>query len=72
MVSLGSHGNFKNPEDRKIFMEGFDYIVKNLNPMSVIIYGTASDKCFKKYRESGISIIQFDSLYATSHDREVV
>lgn len=71
VIAVGTHGNMKNREDREVFLNGFDVIVNILKPIAVVIYGTASDKFFKKYKEAGILIIQFDSEYATSH-KEVV
>ena len=67
IIAVGSHGTMKIIEDRRIFLEGLDVVVKRIEPSYIIIYGTASDKYFKKYKDLGINIIQFDSVYATSH-----
>lgn len=71
VIAVGSHGNLKNPIDRKIFLEGLDVVVKRLQPKAIVVYGSAPDKHFKKYRDAGIGIVQFDSSFATSH-KEVV
>ena len=67
VISIGSHGNLKNRLDREIFLKGVDKIVKTLEPRVIIIYGAAPDKYFRKYKDVGIRIVQFDSDFATSH-----
>lgn len=42
-------------------------MVKQLQPKTIIVYGAAPDLIFKKYKEMGIQIIQFESDYATTH-----
>ena len=71
VIAIGSYGNFKIVEDRKIFLEGLDLVIRRLKPSTIVIYGSAPEKYFKKYRDAGIRIVQFDSNYATSH-KEVV
>ena len=68
---VGSHGNLKIVQDREIFLNGLDVVVKKLQPVAVVVYGAAPEKYFKKYIDAGIRIVQFDSSYATSH-KEVV
>ena len=67
VISIGSHGNLKNRENRKIFLNGLDKIVKTLEPRAIVVYGAAPDKYFNQYKEDGIQIVQFDSDFATSH-----
>ncbi len=67
VISIGSHGNLKNRSDREIFLKGVDEIIKTLEPRVIIVYGSAPDKYFKKYKDAGIRIVQFDSDFATSH-----
>ena len=67
VIAVGSHGNLKKLADREIFLEGLDVVVQILHPTVIIIYGSASDKYFKKYKDSGIKIIQFESECANSH-----
>lgn len=71
VIAIGTHGNLKLLDDRKVFLEGLDEIIKILEPIVIVIYGTAPEKYFKKYREMGIQIVQFDSNFAASH-KEVV
>lgn len=71
VIAVGSHGNLKNPTDRKVFLDGLDTVVKRLQPKTVIVYGAAPEKYFRKYIDAGIAIMQFDSNYANSHKEEV-
>lgn len=71
VIAIGSYGNFKIVEDRKIFLEGLDLVIRRLKPSTIVIYGSAPEKYFKKYRDAGIRIVQFDSNYATSHKENI-
>lgn len=66
-IALGSYGTLKNKEDRRIFVAGLDAIMKILQPTIVVVYGCTPDNIFKKYRDAGVQIIQFESNYASSH-----
>ena len=46
-------------------------IVEIIQPSVIVVYGTANDKYFGKYKERGIQIVQFDSEFASSHKKEV-
>ena len=39
-------------------------VVKRLQPVAIVIYGVAPEKYFKKYKDAGIEIVQFDSDFA--------
>jgi len=65
IIAVGSHGNMKQKEDRRVFLLGFDVIVNILQPSVIIIYGTAPKKYFQKYIDSGIQIVRFESEYST-------
>ena len=64
-IAVGSYGNMKNIEDRKIFLAGLDYIIKKLKPSNLVIYGSLSDEIIAKY--SNTNIVKFNCEYATSH-----
>lgn len=70
-IAVGTYGTIKQKIDRDIFAKGLDIIVKQLYPTVIVVYGSAPESIFKKYKELGIKIIQFDSDYAASR-REVV
>ena len=71
VIALGTHGNMKHKADRDILLAGLDVVVKYLKPSVIIIYGTAPDRYFQKYIDSGIRIIRFESDYSASR-KEVV
>ena len=52
-------------------LEGLDVIVGIIQPSVIVIYGTANNKYFGKYKERGIQIVQFDGEFASSHKKEV-
>ena len=66
-IAVGSHGTLKDPEDRKHFTRGLDVVVKRLEPETIVVYGSAPDAVFGKYRDAGIHIVQFDSETANAH-----
>jgi len=67
VIAFGSLGNIKNKKNREFFLAGFDYAVKKLRPSAVIIYGSAPDRYFGKYKDAGLKIISFESEFAISH-----
>ena len=54
----------KNKADRRIFTEGLEVVVKKLHPIAIIVYGSAPDDIFSKYKESGIIIVPFESEFS--------
>ena len=70
-ISIGSHGCIKIKEDREFFQRGLAYIVEELKPQNIIVYGTAPALIFDQYRQAGINIIQFDSDCALAHRKAV-
>ena len=71
ILKIGSHGTIKNKADREIFLACFEYVINILKPSAIVIYGAMPNKCFQKYIDAGICIVNFESDYAISH-REVV
>ena len=70
VIAIGTYGTMKNLVDRRYLLQGLDVVVERLRPSDIVVYGTAPDKYFHKYRESGIQIHQFDSEYAVTHRKE--
>lgn len=69
VIAIGTHGTMKNKEDRNVFLQGLDRIIEILHPTALVIYGTAHDAYFFKYKEMGIEIYQFESDYSMSQKR---
>ena len=67
-IAVGSHGTLKQSDDRRFFVEGLDGVVRRLKPQTIIVYGRAPESIFGKYKAQGISVVQFDSSFAVSHE----
>lgn len=72
IISIGSHGCIKLISERNYFISGLNYVVNTLNPRIIIVYGSAPDYIFEKYKNIGIKIIQFDSEYMSTHRKKVI
>lgn len=70
-IAVGSHGCMKLARERAYFSRGMDYVVEVLVPKTIIVYGTAPDEVFRKYKDAGIKILQFDSDCMASHRKAV-
>ena len=66
VISIGSHGNIKNKSDRFYFEQGLKYIVDNLSPTTIVVYGKTPDTIFGQFKKAGIQIKTFESDYSTS------
>ncbi len=66
VIAVGSHGTIKNIEDRIIFAQGLEVVVKRLEPRAIIVYGSVPDSIFEKYKDQGITIHHFDSDYGST------
>lgn len=66
-IAVGSHGVLKQKVDRQIFVDGLDVVVRRLKPTSIVVYGSAPDSIFEKYRSQGIRVIAFESDFSRTH-----
>ena len=66
VIAVGSHGTIKNIEDRIIFAQGLEVVVKRLQPIAIVVYGSVPDTIFQKYSDMGISIYHFESDYGSA------
>ena len=69
VVAVGTYGCIKRKEDKVYFKIGLAEMIKRLSPKLIIVYGSAPDKIFKPYKDSGINIIAFESEFAKSGKR---
>lgn len=72
VIAVGSHGTLKNKVDRKIFVNGLESVVSRLHPTVIVVYGSAPDSIFDKYRTQGICIVSFDSEFSKAMRKGVV
>lgn len=70
-IAVGSHGCIKVKEERDFFQQGLAYIVEELKPQRIIVYGTAPISIFGRYQQAGIDIVQFDSDCTLAHRKAV-
>lgn len=68
-IAVGSHGCIKQNSNRGYFIRGLEYVIRTLEPNSIIVYGIAPDKIFAPYKEQGIEIFQFDSDFMNSRKK---
>lgn len=71
-IAVGSHGCIKLCREQEYFVKGLQYAVKELEPKTIVVYGSAPDIIFGKYKNDGITILQFDSDFMTTHQKAVV
>ena len=64
VIAIGTHGTIKNALVREIFVKGLDVVIRRLQPTSIVIYGSAPEYIFSKYREQNIQIIPFESEFS--------
>ena len=70
-ISVGSYGCIKLLQEREYFQQGLSHVVEKLSPKTIVVYGTAPDAIFGKYKDAGIIILQFDSDYMLAHRKAV-
>ena len=70
-IAVGTHGCIKTVEEKRMFIRGLDYVVMELNPENIIVYGRMPDKIFCIAKMYGINLVQFESEFAASHKKEV-
>lgn len=66
-IAVGTNGTIRNPEDRRYFVDGLETIASELDPSSIVVYGSAPDDIFGPYRSAGIKIVQFDCETTSAH-----
>lgn len=67
VIAIGSHGTIKNVSDRKYFVDGLHVVVRILQPIVIVVYGSVPDEIFDEYRLKGIKIVPFESDMALLH-----
>lgn len=70
-IAVGTHGCIKTVEGKRMFIEGFDYVLNRLKPKTVLVYGRMPDKIFCLAKMYGVALVQFESEFSLSHQKEV-
>ena len=61
LIAIGTHGFTQNVQNRHIFREQIEIIVKKLTPSGIVVYGPVSEYLFPPELIKNIPIYQFDS-----------
>lgn len=70
IIAIGTcGGNPKKLIDRNRFNIGMYELIKQLQPHTIIVYGSANYSCFKQLEKQGINIIAFSSETAKAFER---
>lgn len=73
IVAIGTVGGSPRKYiDRPRFEQGIFEMVKQLEPHTIIVYGSANYNCFDNLREQGITIVSFPSQTAQAFERRKV
>ncbi len=69
IISIGSHGCIRAKDERKFFIDGLEHVVKILKPNIILVYGSAPDSIFEKYRNENIKIVLYNSEISYVHPK---
>lgn len=69
ILSVGTIGCLKEKRDWNRFSDGLQEMIKRLRPNTILVYGSAPDELFEKYRSEGISIISYRSRIQLYFDK---
>lgn len=70
IIAIGTVGGGpRKLADRERFETGLYKMVEELSPHTILIYGSANGECFNKLKESGISIVSYQSSTAKVYER---
>ncbi|MBR1729372.1 MAG: DUF4417 domain-containing protein [Selenomonadaceae bacterium] len=70
-ISIGSLGCLKKNEERKFFVAGLEEMMKTLTPKNLIVYGSAPEEIFDRYKNN-TNIIQFPSQISKIYANKVI
>jgi hypothetical protein len=65
-IAIGTYGSMKDREDREIMLQGIKYVVKELVPSNLVIFGSLPKELREDLQNQGINIIIFTSDFAKS------
>jgi hypothetical protein len=69
-VAIGTHGCIKKKQDKYDFQHGLETMIERLYPKIILIYGNAPEKLFAPCVHNGVQLIQFDSEFLSSRNKE--
>ncbi len=69
-IAVGTHGCIKTRREKSMFINGFDYILNELEPQNVVVYGRMPDKIFCMAKLKGVNLLHFESEFGLSRKKE--
>lgn len=67
-IGIGTHGCLRSREDRELFKKGLRFVVSELHPSCIIIYGALPKDISEILEEARISAVHFESEFALSRN----
>jgi hypothetical protein len=72
VVAVGTHGCVKKLQDRAYFERGFIAMLNRIEPPTVVIYGSDSDRIIYPIIKSYVKIVSFKSDFEIGHKKEAI
>jgi len=72
VVAVGTYGCVKRLQDREYFERGFIAMLNRIEPPTVVIYGSDSDRIIYPIFKSYVNIVPFKSDFWLAHKKEAV
>lgn len=71
LIAVGTHGCIKCPENRRMFLKGFEQIIQELTPKKVIVYGSVPKELSLIAMRYKTELVPFESNFGLSHKKRV-
>ena len=66
-ISIGTYGSIKEKENRRILEQGLPYVIRSVQPKTLIIYGSASKIIIELCDKHNIKLIVYKSNFEKTH-----
>lgn len=66
-IAISTHGSMKIKNEKELFKRGLEYVISHIEPKQIIVYGTAPEEVFRKYKLRGIEIFSYKSEISNYH-----
>ena len=67
VIAVGTNGAIDDEADRSFMRDGIDWIVGELAPTTIVVYGSAPEDIFVRHSKAGIRIVAFESDASIAH-----
>lgn len=71
-IAVGTAGTMREKEARQVFEDGFELMLKRIQPKRIVVYGSARSKVFESAANDGIEVIPFETATATIFRKQAV